>query len=119
NIVLNRRGYYEIGSVEVIISDVFGIFSLRKTYSSKASLLVYPEASNISYFPINSVEQRGELPIDDILFKDWSRLDSLREFREGDSFKSIHWKLSAKLDDLIIKEYEKRGDAKMGIFVDN
>lgn len=116
---LNRRGYYEMGSVEVVISDVFGIFSLEKTYSSRASLLVYPEAIKLSYFPINSVEQMGELPIEDMLFQDRSRIDNLREFREGDSIKSIHWKLSAKLDDLIIKEYEKRGDAKVAIFVDN
>ena len=119
NIILNRRGYYKIGTVEVIISDVLGIFSIKKNYSSKASLLVYPEALKISHFPINSVEQMGELPIEDMLFQDKSRIDNLRNFREGDSIKSIHWKLSAKLDDLIIKEYEKRGDAKVAIFVDN
>ncbi len=116
---LNRRGYYEMGTVEIVISDVFGLFSLKKEYSSKASLLVYPEPIRISNFPINAVEQMGELPIEDLLFQDKSRIDNLRDYREGDSIKSIHWKLSAKLDDLIIKEYENRGDAKVIIFVDN
>lgn len=116
---LKRRGYYELGTVEVIISDVFGIYSLRKKYSSKTSLLVYPEAIELSNFTINSVEQMGELSIEDLIFQDRSRIANLRDFREGDSIKSIHWKLSAKLDDIIIKEYEKRGDAQVIIFVNN
>ncbi len=116
---LKRRGYFEIGTVEVVISDVFGFFSLRKNYSTKSSLLVYPEIIQLSNFTINSVEQMGELPIEDLIFQDKSRIANLRDFREGDSIKSIHWKLSAKLDDIIVKEYEKRGDAQVSIFVNN
>ncbi len=31
----------------------------------------------------------------------------IREYRSGDSIKDIHWKLSAKTDELMVKEYEE------------
>lgn len=119
SITLKKRGYFPLGAAEVIISDIFGIFSLRRKYQSKTSLLVYPRPINISNFSISSVEQIGDLPIKDIMFQDKSRIANLRDFREGDNIKSIHWKLSAKLGQIIIKEYEKRGDAQVAIFLDN
>ncbi|MCF6464935.1 DUF58 domain-containing protein [Clostridium sp. Cult2] len=33
--------------------------------------------------------------------------------------KSIHWKLSAKSDNLIVKDYENRGDTHVTVFIDN
>ena len=119
NIKLKRRGHYELGKIEVIVSDAFGFFHLKKKIISETSLLVYPEAIELSNFTITAVEQLGELPIDNIAFQDKSRISSLRDFREGDSIKSIHWKLSAKLDDIIIKNYENRGDAHTIVLIDN
>ena len=52
-------------------------------------------------------------------FEDKSRVTSIREYREGDSVKSIHWKLSAKKDFPIIKNYENSGDTHAIIFIDN
>ena len=116
---LKRRGHYELGKIEVIVSDAFGFFHLRKKITSETSLLVYPEAIELSNFTITAVEQLGELHVDNIAFQDKSRISSLRDFKEGDSIKSIHWKLSAKLDDIIIKNYENRGDAHTIVLIDN
>ena len=119
NIKLKRRGHYELGKIEVIVSDAFGFFHLKKKIISETSLLVYPEAIELSNFTITAVEQLGELHVDNIAFQDKSRISSLRDFKEGDSIKSIHWKLSAKLDDIIIKNYENRGDAHTIVLIDN
>lgn len=118
-IVLKRRGYYQLGEIEVNIRDVFGLYSLRKKVASEASLLVYPKPIDLNSFKITAVEQLGELLIENFAFQDRSRISTIREFREGDSVKSIHWKLSAKVDNLIIKDYENRGDTYVVIFIDN
>jgi uncharacterized protein (DUF58 family) len=118
-LVLKRRGYYELGEIEVNIQDVFGIYKLKRKIRSKTSLLVYPETVDLSSFIITAVEQSGELLVEDPAFQDRSRISSLRNYREGDSVKSIHWKLSAKLDHLVIKDYENRGDTHVAIFIDN
>lgn len=118
-LVLKRRGYYELAEIEVNIQDVFGIYKLKRKIRSKTSLLVYPETVDLSSFIITAVEQSGELLVEDPVFQDRSRISSLRNYREGDSVKSIHWKLSAKLDHLVIKDYENRGDTHVAIFIDN
>ena len=87
--------------------------------TSKTSLLVYPIPTELNSFKITSIEQIGDMIIDNKAFEDKSRISSLREFREGDSVKAIHWKLSAKLDELIIKEFDNSADTNVIVFVDN
>ena len=118
-ILLKRRGYYQLGEIEVTIRDVFGFFTFKKKISSSTSLLVYPETINLSTFKISASHQLGELLVHNSFFEDKSRVTSIREYREGDSIKSIHWKLSAKKDFPIIKNYENRGDTHAIIFIDN
>lgn len=118
-VILKRRGYYQLGEIDVTIRDVFRIFSFKKKFSSSTSLLVYPETINLSTFKITSSQQSGELLIHNLAFQDKSRVSSLRDYREGDSVKAIHWKLSAKKDSPIIKDYENRVDTNAVIFLDN
>ena len=36
--------------------------------------------------------------------QDQSEVFEMRDFRDGDSLKSVHWKVSARLDDLVVRE---------------
>ncbi len=119
SITLKRRGYYELGEIIVTVHDVFGLYSFKKRISSSISLLVYPKTVNLSTFRITSSHQSGEALIQNSVFQDKSRVASLREYNEGDSVKAIHWKLSAKKDTPIVREYESHGDTYATIFIDN
>lgn len=118
-IVSKRRGYYPLGKIQLVIKDIFGFYSIKKNITSDTALLVYPIPMNINSFRITSIEQMGDMLIDNKAFQDKSRVASVRSFREGDSIKSIHWKLSAKLEDLIIKEFDNSADTNVVVFVDN
>lgn len=118
-VVLKKRGYYKLGEIQLTVKDVFGLYSLRKNITTETSLLVYPETIELSTFRITAVEQSGELLVEDPAFQDRSRISSIREYRDGDWIKSIHWKLSAKLDQLMVKDYENRGNAHVAMFIDN
>ncbi len=118
-IYLNRRGYYELVSIKVRVRDVFGLYSFNKTLSSSSSLLVYPRPIEINNFKIISSQVSGELLVDESTSKDKTSIESFRNYVSGDSIKSIHWKLSGKFDQLIIKEYENSGDTNTLLLVDN
>lgn len=118
-IVLKRRGYYQLGEIKVIIRDVFRLYSFKKKIASSISLLVYPEIIELSTFEITASQQSGELLVYDSSFEDKSRVTSFRDYREGDSIKSMHWKLSAKKDSPIVKDYENRVNTNAIIFIDN
>lgn len=119
SIYLNRRGYYKLVSIKVRVRDIFGIYSFKKTVSSPSSLLVYPRPIEINHFPIISSHISGEILVKDSASKDRSSINSFRDYVPGDSIKSIHWKLSGKLNRPIIKEYENSGDTNTLILLDN
>lgn len=119
SIYLNRRGYYELVSIKVRVRDIFGIYSFKKTISSPSSLLVYPRPIEINHFRIISSQVSGEVLVNESTSKDRSSIESFRDYVAGDSIKSIHWKLSGKFDQLIIKEYEDSGDTNTLLLVDN
>ncbi|MFH1377705.1 MAG: DUF58 domain-containing protein [Planctomycetota bacterium] len=43
---------------------------------------------------------------------------SLRDYRRGDSLRAIHWKASARRDDLIVREYERNEDRTITVILD-
>lgn len=118
-VVLSRRGYYQVGEIEVTIKDVFGFYSFNKKITSNTSLIVYPDTITLSTFYITTSHESGDLLVQDSRFQDKSRINALREYREGDSIKAIHWKLSAIKEIPIVKDYEHRGDTNVIVFVDN
>lgn len=118
-VTLKRRGYYELGDIEITLRDVFRLFSFKKRIASEGALMVYPEVINLSSFEITASQQLGELRVNDPAFEDKSRIASLRTYQEGDSMKRVHWSMTAKKGDVIVKNYENRGDTHVAIIVDN
>lgn len=45
-------------------------------------------------------------------------LRQVREYREGDSCRYFHWKLSARADELLVREYEQERRGQAGLFLD-
>lgn len=119
SITLKKRGYYELGEIDVIIRDVFCFYTLHKSIKSSTSLMVYPEIINLSTLKITANNQSGELLTDSSLFQDRNNISTLRDYREGDSINSIHWKLTAKNDKAIVKEFESRVNTNVIIFLDS
>lgn len=119
SVTLKRRGYYELGDIEITLRDVFRLFSFKKTIASEAALMVYPEVINLYSFNISASQQLGELRVFDPAFEDKSRIASLRSYQDGDSMKRVHWSMTAKKGDVIVKNYENRGDTYVAMLVDN
>ena len=45
-------------------------------------------------------------------------MSDIREYRRGDSLRSVHWKLSSKSEELIVREYARNAKQQMVIFCD-
>ncbi len=114
-----RRGHYKSGEVKLHIRDIFNIYSLHKTIVTPLSFKVYPQIIPLKSFKIQASQHMGELLVMDPLFQDFSSLSNLRAYQEGDPIKKIHWKASAKSDELIVKNYEERGDNEVVLVLDS
>ena len=95
------RGDHGFGPVEIVATDVFGLFTRRLVVRDTDRVVVYP-----SYDPVPAWFRRG-LYADEALGTSQERedFDRLREYARGDSLRDVHWPATAKHDDLVVKEF--------------
>ena len=91
---------------EIVFYDVFGITSVRLKPMTEQMVVVVPQS-----VPIQLLEQtpssgnsEGEQNDYHKRGNDPSEVFDLREYQAGDDVRAIHWKLSSKLDKLVVKE---------------
>ncbi|MCL2247984.1 MAG: DUF58 domain-containing protein [Oscillospiraceae bacterium] len=80
--------------------SLLGLFSIKINNNSRAKVLIWPPEER----PTNSVALPRGLALQPKPGGGFSEEHDMREYRVGDSVKSVHWKISAKLDELIVRE---------------
>ena len=117
-IIFHKRGIYNLGKVDLKIRDVFNVLEIRKSFYTKDSVKVYPRIYEI----VNLTPGGKDVFRESIDFKgnneDQFTIKDVREYRQGDSLKKIHWKLSARYGELYVKNSESISGEQTVIFVD-
>lgn len=104
----NQRGDYEIRQLVVSSDFPFGLHTAtRRINCSPVRLLVYPKTFCIHALPVFSSRSHAvhgqrifNLPHSD------EEYAGVREYRQGDNLKHIHWGASARQQELIVREFE-------------
>lgn len=93
--------------VSVNCQDLLGIFQWKKKLEKRVETLVYPAQLQVQVELTRRPETKtsGEMYDPYRKGQDVSEVAGLRGYAEGDSLGSIHWKLSSKLDELIVREF--------------
>jgi len=104
------RGQYGVGLESAVATDIFGLFrfKLKGEYLSQkqAQLLVYPRLRELSRGALPNREDEGATISSRSRAEEISSIAEIRDFRDGDPLKRVHWKLSARMGELMIKEFE-------------
>ena len=95
------RLYVFVKSVK--LTDWFGLFPLKVPMKAAARMTVLPElfACDVELGPVSAVAEDGSASSRG---DDRTEVYQLREYQAGDDVRQIHWKLSSKLDSLILRE---------------
>lgn len=110
-----HRGKYNIYFQNVWIYDPLHLWRLKKRLKVTIPVSVYPKRMQISTAESNSDEQEtGRIRNG----QKNNIFSSLREYREGDTLRHVHWKLSAKHDELIVRQQEENLNATILILAD-
>lgn len=90
----------------VIISDFLGFISFQKDYEAKKEIAIIPKIIDDIKVDYNSLRD-GNDESEESFRKgnDFSEISNIREYIPGDSLRDIHWKLSVKKDELMVKEH--------------
>ncbi|SFR54532.1 DUF58 domain-containing protein [Anaeromicropila populeti] len=88
-------------------TDLLHFFTLNKKIGHKSEYFVMPELRTL-YQDIQTNSGIGEEDLENFEVKGSvsSGISDFREYIPGDRLQHIHWKLSAKQDTLIVKEFE-------------
>ena len=101
-------GNYEIYLRKLRIYDITGVFCCNVRMRKQGSIQVMPELHDVPVrLSMATKNFYGEADVYDENNPghDKSELFQVREYRAGDRLQNVHWKLTAKQDELIVKEY--------------
>lgn len=86
--------------------DMFGLFGVPLKCERTASCVVYPRKLDIKVEAGKAFtgSARDSITMQNRKGHDLSEVYDLRSYTEGDDIRSINWKLSSKLDELIVRQ---------------
>ena len=112
-----QRGAWKYGPVKLICGDIFGFRSQRKEVAESDQLLVYPRLYSLPELGLDSRHPFGDYQSRNRLVDDPLNLSGVREYLPGDSYRYIHWKATARRQDLQTKLFEPSASRPLAIFV--
>jgi uncharacterized protein (DUF58 family) len=120
NLMSEYTGNLEISLKGIRIYDYLKLFSLKKKIQGVLKVAVLP---NFYELPENEISNNHMRMMESDYYSqaksgdDPSEVFAIREYREGDRPQRIHWKLSRKQDQLMIKEFSDPLNCSVLLFV--
>jgi uncharacterized protein (DUF58 family) len=112
DVVLPRRGRYAWGPLRVGSAYPFGLCRRRRRAGGDAETIVLPALGSLHRGRFQRWLRGGEARAEEVRRKPrrhptaQAEFHGLRPFRAGDSPRLIHWRTSARLGELMTREYE-------------
>ena len=118
-LIVPGRGRFRFDKIELMITDpLFGTTRTMR-FNVPGQLEVTPHLQEIKKLAIHPKKVRMHAGnIRSKLLGPGTEFFALREYRSGDSFRHVNWKVSAKRDQLITNEYETDRSGDVTIIVD-
>lgn len=113
-----RRGHYPVGPIRVTLGDAFGLYEGHREFTSRALVTVFPRVHQIDGLHVPLSQPFGPVRTRERAFEDPSNQAEIRDYRPGDNPRHIHWKTSARMGELMLREYELNANTQMVLFPD-
>jgi uncharacterized protein (DUF58 family) len=112
-----RRGVVPVGPLQITRSDPLGLITLARPYGDLARVWVHPRIHLLRAVPAGlarSLDGRiDKVPHGTITF------DSLREYVVGDELRRVHWRSSAKMGQLMVREQLDTSEPTIVVLLDD
>ena len=99
------RGTYDIGVKCFYVYDFFRLMRVRVDVENYNQVYVLPRKLNLDEAAAQAISDSVSRTVRSPISYDRLEVSDIRDYRMGDSLKSIHWKLSSKSEQMIVKEY--------------
>lgn len=115
----DRRGLVQIGPLDVVVGDPFGLTSLATVAAPTVALTVFPHVDQIDPLPYTT----GHDPLagarqPNSLGRTGEDFYALRPYVAGDDLRRIHWPSSARHDELLVRQNELPWQGRTTVLLD-
>jgi uncharacterized protein (DUF58 family) len=115
---LSRRGHFRIEPLHIRTGDPFGFFEAAATVGQGVSVVVYPRLEPIPSWRLPSAILEGSHASPVRTLQTTPLATSVRPYAPGDSMNRIHWKTTARIGELQVKEFDLEQTADAWIVLD-
>lgn len=112
------RGVYTLGVKQARVTDFLGLFRLRFKPGRTVRVTVYPKLIEGFAIPQSPRQMSEGSEGYDRFSEQMADVSDVRKHNPNDDFRQIHWKLTAKRGEFIVKNHRTPGLARTAIVLD-
>ncbi len=114
---IEKRGVHAFQGGRLATRYPFGLFLKSKEAGEVSEILVYPKILDVRELLRETGVDGGE--VESRIKGRGTDLYGLRSYVGGDDMRAIHWKTSARLSKLYVREFAREDARKVTLFLDN
>ena len=112
----DRRGLYTFPQLRLSSKGPFGLFGSKRTLTAPDEILIYPYYHSLKRLRLLETRELAERQTMRVGIG--SQVVSTREYRPGDSLRQIHWRSTAHLGKLVVKEFAEEDQPTLTVALD-
>lgn len=107
---VSQPGMFLFTLEAVQLTDFLHVYTFHKNLHKDLQIPVLPEEIPISFLPAPAHTESEDSEFYDPCGALSTDIREVREYLPGDRMQDMHWKLSARMDDLLVKQFERSLD---------
>src|SRR5713226_4690998 len=114
--VAQQRGVHQADTVELQTGGLAGLFTSRRRLEARSALTVFPRYWPLAEFPLPGASSEGEstpVPV-----REGLEITGVREFRDGDSLRHVHWRSTARRGTLVVRDFDRSWRQPLALLLD-
>ncbi len=115
---LARRGHFRIDPLQIRTGDPFGFFEASAGVGHGITLVVYPRVETLPLWRLPPANIEGAHTSPERTMQTTPLATTVRPYAPGDSMNRIHWRTTARLGEIQVKEFELEQTADAWLFLD-
>lgn len=101
-----RRGVITVGPVRSVRADPLGLFQRQRTWTDPVELFVHPDTVLLDTRAVGFLKDVEGVATQNLSSSDVA-FHALREYVPGDDRRSIHWRTTARIGQLMVRQFEE------------
>ncbi|HEX5493929.1 MAG TPA: DUF58 domain-containing protein [Mycobacteriales bacterium] len=112
------RGRYQIGPLRLRLSDPFGLVELARSFTAVDQLTVTPVVYPLPTIRLAGSWDAGGESTSRAVFSRGEDDAATREYRHGDDLRKVHWRSTARIGKLMVRQVEKPWQSHATVLLD-